>query len=110
LEAVPYRASDNTSIMLDDRSGLESTTHLIDVSLLDHTGLALGYRFQPMAARGTKIDTMIERPVVDGLGREQIPFVFRVSGLATNFALSLIGPRERPYCVQHQALSSIFVH
>jgi hypothetical protein len=42
-----------------------------------------------MAAPGTKIDTMIEEPVVDGLGREWIPFVFRVARLATDLALSL---------------------
>jgi hypothetical protein len=74
---------------------LNRQRHLIDVDLLDHTGLAPGCGFQPMAAPGTKIDTMIERPVVDGLGRERIPFVFRVSGLATDFALSLtIGERR----------------
>ena len=54
---------------------LNRQRHLIDVDLLDHTGLAPGRGFQPMAAPGTKIDTMIERPVVDGLGRERIPFV-----------------------------------
>ena len=32
---------------------------------------------------------MIERPGVDGLGWERIPFVFRVSGLATDFAFCL---------------------
>jgi hypothetical protein len=38
---------------------------------------------------------MIERPVVDGLGREWIPFVFRVSRLATDIASSLtIGGRR----------------
>ena len=74
---------------------LNRQRHLIDVNLLDHTGLAPGRGFQPMAALGTKIDTMIERPGVDGLGRERIPFVFRVSGLATDLALSLaIGGRR----------------
>ena len=74
---------------------LNRQRHLIDVNLLDHTGLAPGRGFQPMAAPGTKIDTMIERPVVDGFGRERIPFVFRVSGLATDLALSLtIGGRR----------------
>jgi hypothetical protein len=48
-----------------------------------------------VAAPGTKIDTMIERPVVDVLGRQRIPFVFRVTGLATDLALSLtIGGRR----------------
>ncbi len=42
-----------------------------------------------MAAPGTEIDTMIEKPVVDGFGREWIPFVFRVSGLAADLTLSL---------------------
>jgi hypothetical protein len=42
-----------------------------------------------MAAARTKIDSMIERPGVDGLGREWVPFVFRVSGLATDLAPSL---------------------
>ena len=74
---------------------LNRQRHLIDVNLLDHTGLAPGRGFQPMAAPGTKIDTIIERPVVDGLGRERIPFVFRVSGLATDLALSLTIGRRR---------------
>jgi hypothetical protein len=48
-----------------------------------------------MAAARTKIKTMIERPGVDGLGRERIPFVFGVSGLATDLALSLTLRRWR---------------
>ena len=61
----------------------------IDIDLLDHTRLAPSRGFQAMAAPGTKIDTMVERPVVDRFGRELIPFVFRMSGLATDLALRL---------------------
>jgi len=42
-----------------------------------------------MAATGTKIYTMIERPGVDGLGWERFPFVFRVTGLTTDMAIEL---------------------
>jgi hypothetical protein len=48
-----------------------------------------------MAATGTKFDTMIENPGVNGLGREWISFVLGVSGLATNLALSLTIGRRR---------------
>jgi hypothetical protein len=48
-----------------------------------------------MTTLGTKIDTMIERAAIDGFGRERIPFVFGMSGLATDLALSLtIGGRR----------------
>ena len=48
-----------------------------------------------MAALGAKIDTLIERPGVDGLKRERFPFVFGVSGLANDLALGLtIGGRR----------------
>src|ERR1017187_176433 len=90
IELLTTRAPSRMTAVLLNRQ-----RHLIDVDLLDHTGLAPGRGFQPMAAPGTKIDTMIERPVVDGLGREWIPFVFRVSRLAADLALSLtIGGRR----------------
>ena len=54
---------------------LNRQRHLVDVNLLDHTGLAPDRGFQPVAASGTKIDTTIERPGVDGFGRERLPFV-----------------------------------
>ena len=38
---------------------------------------------------------MVERPVVDRFGRERVPFVFRVSGLATDLALGLTIGRRR---------------
>jgi hypothetical protein len=68
---------------------LNRQRHILDVNLLDHTGLAPERGFQPMAALGTKIDTMIETPGVDGLVRERLPFVLRVSGLAADLALIL---------------------
>ena len=74
---------------------LNRQRHLIDVDLLNDTGLAPGYGFQPMAAPGTKIDTIVERPVVNRLGRKRLPFVLRVSGLAADFALSLTIGRRR---------------
>ena len=84
------RAPSGMTVMLLNRQ-----RHRFDVNLLDHTGLAPERGFQPMAALGTKIDTVIERPGVDGLGRERLPFVFRVSGLATDLAVSLpIGGRR----------------
>ena len=74
---------------------LNRQRHLMDVNLLDHTGLAPGGGFEPMAAPGTEIDTMIERATVDGFWREWIPFVFWVSGLAADLTLSLtIGGRS----------------
>ena len=78
-----------------DRGALDSTMHLIDVDLLDHTGLEPGCGFQSMAAPGTKIDSTIERPAVDGLERERIALVFRVSRLATDLALNLTIGRRR---------------
>ena len=74
---------------------LNRQRHLIDVDLLNDTGLAPGYGFQPMAAPGTKVDTIVERPVVNRLGRKRLPFVLRVSGLAADFALSLTIGRRR---------------
>ena len=74
---------------------LNRQRHLIDVDLLDHTGLAPGRGLQPMAASGTKIDTMIESPGVDGLGWEWIPFVYRVTGLTTDLASGLTIGRRR---------------
>jgi hypothetical protein len=71
---------------------LNRQRHLIDVNLLDDSGLAPGRGFQPLAAPRTKLDPIIERAVVDGLGRERISFVFGVSGLATDLALP--APRE----------------
>ena len=68
---------------------LDRQRHVLDVNLLDHTGLAPERGFQPMAAPGAKIDTMIERSGVYGLSREWVAFVFGVSGLATDLALSL---------------------
>jgi hypothetical protein len=68
---------------------LNRQRHLDDIDLLDHTGVAPSGGFEPMTAIGTEIDTMIEKPVVDGFGREWVPFVFRVSGLATDLALGL---------------------
>ena len=59
---------------------LNRQRHLIDLNLLDHTGLAPGW-----PAPGTKIDTMIESPGVYDLGRERIPLMLQVSGLATFF-------------------------
>ena len=74
---------------------LNRQRQVVDVNLLDDSGLAPGRRLQVMAAPRTKIDTMIEKPGVDGLGRERLPFVFGVSGLATDFALSLTLGRRR---------------
>ena len=74
---------------------LNRQRHVVDVNLLDDSGLAPGRRFQVLAAAGTKIDPIIERPVVDGLGRERISFVFGVSGLTTDLALSLTFGRRR---------------
>ena len=68
---------------------LNRQRHLFNVDLLDHTELAPGSGFQPMAAPWTEVNIPIERPGVDGLGWEWVPFVFRVSGLATDLTLGL---------------------
>ena len=47
-----------------------------------------------MAAPGTEIEAMIERPAVDRLGREGVSLVLGVSGLATDPA-SLLTLRRR---------------
>ena len=90
VKLLATRAPSRMTAVLLDRQ-----RHLIDVDLLDHTGLGPGRGFQPVAAPGTKIETIIKRPVFDRLGREGIPFVLGVSGLAADLALSLtIGGRR----------------
>ena len=74
---------------------LNRQRRVVEVNLLDDAGLAPGRRLQVMAAPGTKIETMIEKPGVDSLGRERLPFVLRVSGLATDLALGLTLGRRR---------------
>src|SRR3954466_10162713 len=74
---------------------LNRQRHVVDVNLLDDSGLGPGRGFHALAAPGTKIDPIIERPVVDGLGRERTSFVLGVSGLATDLALSLPLGRRR---------------
>src|SRR5271166_6386159 len=75
IELLTTRAPSGMTAVL-----LNQQRHLMEVNLLDHTGLAPDRRFQPVATSGTKIDMTIERPGVDGFGGERIPFVFRVTG------------------------------
>jgi hypothetical protein len=61
---------------------------VFDVFLLDHTRLPPERRFQLMTATGRKIETMFEKPGVDDLGRERLPFVLHVSGWPPSSRLS----------------------
>ena len=73
---------------------LDGQGRFLDVDLLDHPGLTPERGFQPMAAPRARANAMIEEPGIDGFGRERIPFVLRVSGLATDFS-PVLAFRER---------------
>ena len=68
---------------------LDGQGRFLDVELLDHPGLTPECWFQAVAAPRARANAMIEDPAIDGFGRERISFVLRVSGLATDLALSL---------------------
>jgi len=79
VELLATRTPPGVTTMLLNRQ-----RRLLDVDLLDHTGLAQERRLQLMATTGTEVDAMIEEPGVYGFGREWIPLVFWVPGLATD--------------------------
>ena len=63
VELLATRAPSRMTAVLLNRQ-----RHLLDVNLLDHTGLAPGRGFQPMAAPGTKIDIQSKDPALMASG------------------------------------------
>lgn len=76
-----------------DRSGRQR--HVVDVDLLDHARLIPGRESRPAAALGAEINPTIERRGVARLGREGMPSVLIVAGLAADLALPLNIRRQR---------------